>query len=358
MIQTTGGGRVGLGSTFGALVLALLGLAGAAHAAEPPNLRLLTPPGGSSPTPVEIGLYDLQIVSISEQDQVFRVVGRMDLTWLDPRQAYEPAAVGTEILEYQGQSALDHLDEDVWWPDLEFTDAVGARERLSVNLSIFADGTVWYRERFDVQIKQDFYLEDFPFDAHVISFHVEPFTYGGSALELVAAEQEGNLVGWEPSEWVVGDAAVEVQSGAEGGFPGITVSMPIGRVASHYTGNVILPMILILLACGAVFFMDLDATHLGDRLGLAFTGLLTVVAFDFVASDSLPKLWYSTALDRVITTSYVFMTLAIALLVLFDRWHLSGEAGARRAARFTHLARWLFPAAYLVTMAILILGAQ
>lgn len=83
---------------------------------------------------------------------MFRVGGRMQLRWMDPRQAFDPAVVGTERLEYQGQSVLEQLEDEVWWPDLEFVNAVGPRDRLSVNLTLDADGEVWYRERFDVHI--------------------------------------------------------------------------------------------------------------------------------------------------------------------------------------------------------------
>lgn len=378
---------------LGVWVLLLAGSTGSVRAAEPPNLRLLTPPTLDAPTQVGVDLFNLEILGIREQDQVFRVGGQMLLRWFDPRQAFDPAAVGSTFLEYQGEAATNQLENEVWWPDLAFVDAVSSRDRVAVNLTLTAEGEVFYRERFDVEIKQDFFLRSFPFDEHFISFTLQPFTYIGSLVELVPMDEGQAPIGWEPSEWSVANPEVQITSGTghrcvgdegteeppallpgpctgagacpqgtrcvfEDGYSALTVGMGIRRESSHYMGNIILPLILILLACGAVFFMDLEQTHLGDRLGLAFTGLLTVVAFDFVASDSLPKLWYSTTLDRVITASYVFISLSIAVLVLLDLWALRGDEGRRRARAWTRHSRWLFPAAYLFTMGFLILRAM
>ena len=201
------------GLASGLLVLAALGAGSVAGGQEAPPLRLLTPPNPEAPTVVHIDVYDLQVFSIQEQEEVFTVGGRLDLRWIDPRQAYDADAVGTWRLEYQGQSAIDKIEKDVWWPDLEFVDAVDSRDRMSVNLTIDSDGEIWYRERFNVRIKQDFYLGDFPYDEHWISFAVEPFTYRSSAIRFVTAEGGGSTASWEPTEWVVGEPHFDVDDG-------------------------------------------------------------------------------------------------------------------------------------------------
>jgi len=380
------------GLASGLLVFAALGAGRVAGAQEAEPLRLLTPPNPEAPTVVHIDVYDLQVFSIQEQEEVFTVGGRLDLRWIDPRQAYDADTVGTWRLEYQGQSAIDKIEKDVWWPDLEFVDAVDSRDRMSVNLTLDSDGEIWYRERFNVRIKQDFYLGDFPYDQHSISFALEPFTYRSSAIRFVTAEGGGATASWEPTEWLVGEPHFDVDDGishlcigdeadnadAESlaggcaggagcppgteceesvGFPRLTVSMHISRVSSSYTGNIILPLALIVLISSALFWMDLERTHLGDRLALAFTSLLTVVAFDFVTSSSLPKLWYATVLDRIVTLSYVFLTVMIAATVIIDWLYLRGDRGAARAGTLNRLLRWGFPAAFLVAMAFLVLRA-
>lgn len=360
-----------------------------ASAAPEPTLRALTAPDPEAPTEVWIGLDDFQVFSIREQDEVFVLGGRLSLQWIDPRQAFDPAAAGTFQLDYQGEAAEDKLDGDMWWPRVEFADAIGSRDRSSVSLTLTAEGRVWYRERFLVDIKQNFYLDDFPYDSHGISFTVEPVTHGSSVMRFVTDESSLGTASWEPTEWVVDAPVLEVDDGVghlcrgtdggeegpfEGGcgadagcaggsvceevygYPRMTVSMDISRVASHYNGNIILPMILIVLIASAVFWIDLERAHLGDRLTLSFTSLLTVVAFDFVTSGSLPKLWYSTVLDHIVTASYVFLAINIALSIVIDRL-AAGERHAHRGRRLDRLMRWIYPLAYLVCIAVLIFGA-
>lgn len=357
-------------------------------AAAQPALSVAMPPDAQNPTPVWIGLDDLRVFSIEEQDEVYQLGGRLLMRWVDPRQAFDPESVGNFRLELQGEAATDMLDEAVWWPEIEFVDAVGSRDRMAVNLTLDADGEVWYRERFLVDVKQDFYLGDFPFDQHVISFTLEPFTYGSSAVRFVGDESSIGTSTWEPTEWVVGEPVLELSDGVshvcrapdgaeEGpfdggcdgasqcqggtvceeryGFTAMTVSMDVARVSSHYIGNIILPLVLIVLITTAVFWMDPGQTHLGDRLMLAFTSLLTVVAFDLVTSGSLPKLWYSTVLDRIVTASYVFVAVTIAFAVVIDQLDRGRHAG--RGQTLNKILRWVFPAAYVVGVAILILAA-
>ncbi len=55
-----------------------------------------------------------------------------------------------------------------------------------------------------------------------------------------------------------------------------------------------MPLLLIVAISWAVFWMDYEDMNLADRMSVSFTSVLTVVAFDFVSSDSLPKLSYAT----------------------------------------------------------------
>ncbi len=363
-----------------ALLALLIALAPMARADLP--LRLLTPPDATAATPVQVDIGDVQIFSIREQDEVYELSGRLFMQWTDPRQAFDADALGASRLEYQGEAATDMLDKQVWWPEFEFGDARGPRERIAVNLTLDADGTVHYRERFLVEIKQDFDLEDFPFDEHVISFLLEPFTYDSSAVRYVISESGVATTNWEPTEWLVQDPEImatnfpahycRTDDGTESawfdgpcsessrcdansecldqhhGFPRITVWMEIARVGDHYVSNIIVPLVLIVLIAAAVFWMDLRTTHLGDRLALPFTSILTVVAFDLVTAGDLPKLWYATTLDRIVSASYVLVAANIGLVVLIDRLASTGhEAGAGRLNR---IMRWLFPATYIACL--------
>ena len=356
--------------------------------AESP-LQLLTPPDPMGPTEVSVSISDLQIYSIREQEQAFEISGRLYMRWTDPRQAFDPQVVGTDLLEYQGESATDMLKEEVWWPELEFIDAQGSRDRLAVNLTLRADGTVFYAERFRVEVKWPFdrALAEFPFDSHLIQLTLEPFTYGSNAVRFLVDGPTNGPILFEPTEWSAPEFEIwstnfpgyhcfvppgtrlnqeELCSEAsqcdaisaceyeDNGFPKITVEMQAHRASSHYVTNIIVPLVLIVLIAAAVFWMDLRTTHLGDRLALPFTSILTVVAFDLVTAGDLPNLWYATTLDRIITSSYAVVVASIAIVVLIDRLATTGRI--ERAETFNRAMRWVFPMVYLVCL-IWIMGA-
>jgi len=340
--------RVSRGPSLAVVVCSLLAFAAAASADEP-SLRALTPPDPEAPTAVQVSLYDVEIYDIDEREQTFEVGARLGLFWWDARLAFDPYEAGTEVVIYQGEAAAGKLDQDVWWPSFEIADSRGPRQRMHLELRIGSDGSVAYDERFNASIMQGFTLADFPFDDHDISLSIEPFTYDASAVTFVAPESERSPVSWEPTEWRITSSEVLFDDGVrdEGyGFTSATLYMSIERKAGHYVWKIVLPLLLIICVSSAVYWMDLERfPDPGDRLAVAFTAVLTVVAFDFVTADSLPKLGYTTLLDQVLILAYLFSALNIAGVAL------STVLSKRRPAAAEKLVtalRWLYPPAFVV----------
>ncbi|HMB54194.1 MAG TPA: hypothetical protein VKU40_12815 [Thermoanaerobaculia bacterium] len=322
-----------------------------AAAAEEPSLRALTPPDLTAPTPVEVSLYDVQIYRIDEREQTFEVGARLLLKWYDGRLAFDAAEAGTAVRIYQGEAAADTLDQEVWWPSLEIADSRGPRQRLHVELRVGANGFVAYDERFNAAIVQDFDLDAFPFDAHEVSLSIEPFTYDGSAVAFVAPEAEYDPISWQPTEWRINRSEVLVDDGAyeEGyGFSSATLFLEIERVSAHYMWKIVLPLLLIICVSSSVYWLDLERfPDPGDRLSVAFTAILTVVAFDFVTADSLPKLGYTTLLDQVLILAYLFAALNVAGVVVTTALSKRRPAAAQRLVT---ALRWLYPPAFVVCL--------
>lgn len=369
------------GGRITVLLLALASLAAAPIAAgEEPARRALTPPDPEAPTEVYLNLYDLEIYSIDERSQTFDIGARISASWWDGRLAFDAAAAGTEVLIYQGEAAATTLDSEVWWPAFEIVDSRGPRTRLHRELRLTADGWAFYDERFTASIAQSFYLADFPFDEHDIQLSIEPFGYDASAVVFVPPETPGNPVSWEPTEWYLSDPELSIDDGTYAvcsgsatpcagdeecapdescetgvGFSTATVSLSIRRVANHYVWKILLPLVLIILVSSAVYWMDIERfPDPGDRFGVAFTAVLTVVAFDFVTADSLPKLWYTTLMDRVLLLGYVFSALNVAGIAVTT---VLSKRSPRGADRLVLALRWLYPPAFLLTLLVLVLVA-
>ena len=56
-----------------------------------------------------------------------------------------------------------------------------------------------------------------------------------------------------------------------------------------------------------------------SRLTTSIVGLLSLIAYNFVFNDDLPKLSYLTSLDRYILLSYLFCAIPTFLTIYFSR---------------------------------------
>jgi hypothetical protein len=312
---------------------------------------LTTPPNPVGPTEVYIDLFDVEILSINEREETFEIDAYLYAEWLDGRLAFDPDLFGSDQKVYQGQTALEKFKDEIWWPDLALVDARGPRDVLNATLTIDYDGLVGYTERFRVFIIQPFYLDEFPFDSHTISLTLEPFYYQRDQVIFLEPEEGREDLAWETNEWrlsdprtFMGPASPQDVDEDDHPFANITFEIDIERLANYYMSNVILPLLLIVAISWVVFWMDFSTMTLADRLSVSFTGVLTIVAFDFVTSDSLPKLSYPTLLDNLLAVSYVFLGLTILENVI---GHILVRRKRSAAANRLDVAcRYLFPVGF------------
>ena len=338
----------------------LVGGGMAVHAQTGSPNNVASPPPDQYPVEVYVDLYGLNIFAIDEQAETFEIEAFIYADWFDDRLAFDPVEAGTETKIFQGETAVELLKTDVWWPDLEVVDVRGPRERLNTTLTIDYDGFVTYTERFHANIWQPFFFEEFPFDSHTISFTVSPFFYTSEQVAFLGPEdflEEGERLeredlDWETNEWRIDSVVSEVYRGDDFEFSTSTMFIEISRLPQFYISNVILPLFLIVAISWAVFWMDFGSMHLADRLSVSFTSVLTVVAFDFVTADNLPLLSYQTVLDVVLTFSYVVLSLSVLEnVVAYLRFRKNGE----EVQRLDKVSRWLFPVVYYAGCGLLLL---
>ena len=323
----------------------------------------LTPPSTVYENLVYIDIWDVRVFEIDTNAEFFSAEATLQAQWNDPRQIFDETTFGTDIIVFHGPAAEEVLKNRVWWPNFDIDDSRGSRNIINQSLAIKSNGDIFYTERFSVEIMQDYNLHNFPFDEHQISFKIQPFT--SSLSNLISFTKYPSALPfqleWEPSEWVVSSGAMNVTSS---GCPesddseneecnlrdyndtAAMVEFTITRVPEHYLTNYVLPIMLIVLISTAVFFMGFESMHLGDRLSVSFTSVLTIVAFDFVASENLPKLWYSTGIDNVLTAAYIFLALNVLENVIASRLFLKHPATSKR---IDTVFRWLYPILFILT---------
>ena len=101
------------------------------------------------------------------------------------------------------------------------------------------------------------------------------------------------------------------------------------RHKGYYLIHIILPVIAIL----AVFLVGqrVCISEFEARIGLALTCLLSLIAYTFSFSDSLPKLGYLTLMDYFITANYLLIALG-TISTCTHRWAGSTNDSVMRFA--------------------------
>lgn len=88
-------------------------------------------------------------------------------------------------------------------------------------------------------------------------------------------------------------------------------------------------MSIIVLLSSVVFWMDRES--LGSRMDISFIGLLTIVAFQGIATEGLPKISYFILMDGVIYGAHAMM----AACIVGNLWVDRGSTGAARRPPWT-----------------------
>ena len=81
---------------------------------------------------------------------------------------------------------------------------------------------------------------------------------------------------------------------------------------------------------------------------ISATGVLTVVAYQFVFAESLPRVGYLTLLDQVMIASFGLLAITVLESLFVDR---ANREDPSKAIRIDRTSRWLFPTIYALMLA-------
>lgn len=312
------------------------------------------PPNPDGPTLVGMGLFIDEISDINELDESFSVEAYMELIWCDPREAFDESEIGVTQKILVRNDADAKLDQ-IWWPTIAIVNEVGGRETKNLELIIAADGTVRYKEKFSVAIENHFELTRFPFDSQELEIEIESFTWDASFVIFhVEADRMGISDEVTPAAWRVGSIDAYVESAQEirerTAFSEFKMTINVARDAGFYVWKVLMPLLVLVFISWAVFWISVD--DLAGRLGVLFTGILTVVAYQLVLSSGLPPVSYFILTDVLIGYSFLLMTLTVVENISLSALHRSGREA--QAERMDRIFRWLFPVSYLIGLTLIV----
>ena len=302
------------------------------------------------PIDVVIGLHVVNLASIDEVNEQFDLDAYLFARWTDPRLAYMPDGPQDQVRTY--------AREQIWTPQLEMINAANPRSRDEVSIVVKPDGTVRYVERLVVKLSSTFKLRRFPFDRQQLLIIIHPFLAIGPHIKFTLDDNST----WTASEfktytslaqWHLLSLQSQVRTApAYGGMtvPEARFEIDVSRRSSFYLWKVFVPLTLMVFLSWAVFWIE--AGDLSNQITVAVTTILTVIAFAFAISATMPRLPYLTYIDAFFLECYIFVFLAVVELMTVHVTHRS-ERRRDLGLRIRNYSKWVIPAAFVVSNVII-----
>jgi neurotransmitter-gated ion-channel len=321
----------------------------AAKVTEEAELMVRRPNELKGPTIVHFFVFIVDINKIDAAAQNFTANMYLRLRWKDAR-----------LADPEGTIRQIPINE-VWNPRVLFSNQVGLIARsLPEVVEVHPDGTVIYHQRYTGTLSQRMMLADFPRDKH--DFIVQFVGAGYSANELTfepdlvrnihggSMAKTLSLVDWKilTHEAVVApyNPIEEINTAA------FAFQFQAKRYVGYYFWQVVLPLAVVVIMSWAAFWVGRE--HLGIRIAVSTSSVLTLIAHRFVLASLLPKLPYMTRLDYFTVGSTLLVLLALITVIATSV--LTANNQERQARRVDLCARGGFPAAFLVLLGWFMVG--
>ena len=163
-------------------------------------------------------------------------------------------------------------------------------------------------------IQNDFNLQTFPFDTQTLKI-----TYASSSnlnqYEITNKDtsfkninnfvNNSKINGWDIIGYDLYNTIEKDET--EDFISKVNIEIQIQRQHGYYIYKVLIPILLILMVCWSVVWVD--PKELESRLTITIVCLLSLIAYNFVIDSELPKLEYLTVMDWIILVSYFYATI-------------------------------------------------
>ncbi len=315
---------------------------------------LASHPGGDEAVTVRAGFELIGLNNVDEEAETFEFEGVLRLTWRDERLAFDPSEVGADEKVYKGAFQFAELF-DGWWPQVLLANESGSMDRQGVLLRIEPDGTVWYVEEIDAVAETPLDLRKFPFDRQTLQARFKVLGYGIEDVRLEADPELSGVLQYGrealgTSSWRVDDYSAStiehnvVIAGPVGVSTGslLVAEISAAREPGYFLRVVVAPLVLFVMLSWSVFWMDRES--LGERMDISFIGILTVVAFQIMTEETLPRISYFTIMSGFLAVNYLILAASVVVNLYVGRLDRTGRSAV--GDRIDRRCRWLFPLIY------------
>lgn len=311
----------------------------------------------SSPTEVMVGVFVADIIDLNEVNENFQLELILMASWHDPRLAFDAKKEGSGEKIFQGPYQFAEVFAG-WWPQLLILNEVGRGDFNAVKITVYADGQVRYAEQRNVLLETPMSLQDYPFDIQHLKAYIIPF--GNKKDEVVLKINDGlqqdvkrhsnvNIAEWDLQHLEMKEGETFYRyDGKKQDISQILLTIVMKRQSAHVVWDIICPLFILVSMVWSIFWMDIES--LADRLNISFIGILTIVAYQFLIIDNMPRISYLTFTDALLLFSFIIMSATVPQSLYIHSLVRRGKQA--KAQRIDRMSRWAFPAFYLATAAI------
>ena len=207
-------------------------------------------------------------------------------------------------------------------------------------------------------IQNDFKLQTFPFDKQLLKItylapeSLETYELSNSIKETTESLdffiKNNQINGWDIIDF---DLYSEVELNQSKNFiSSATIEIQIERQHGYYIYKVLIPILLILMVCWSVVWVD--PKELEARLTITIVCLLSLIAYNFVIDSELPKLEYLTVMDWIILVSYFYATVPNFISIISFRLY---KKNRRLSDKIELYSKRYGASSYLVSILVIIL---
>jgi hypothetical protein len=314
------------------------------------------PPNADGPTLVAVAFFVKELSEIDAVRDDYAFVGYVRTTWCDPRLAFDPVEAGTDERVSFGPKA-EEASQGMWMPSGFPVDRVGRMDLTDEVLRVSHDGTVERDLNISLRIAADFDLRRFPFDRQRLEFAVESFLWTEDDLVFVTDSKATDFAhDFSIPEWHIERVGERIESStalrSATPFSRIVLEIDVAREWGFYLWKILLPLVVIVALSWSIFWMSEERVAVRSRI--TATGVLTIVAYQFVVGEDLPRIAYLTLLDKVMILSFVLLAITVVQSLIVAQFQ---ENDMPRAKRIDRASRWLFPLSYVVLLTLVVTTA-
>lgn len=243
------------------------------------------------PLNVDVSVEVLHLYDIFDVERYAKLDVFMHAKWFDDRLA---------DLEYSGRVSLDEEENFILWtPDLEIRNQKDPAEVTSVSMKVNVGakrGMVELSRRVMVDVIADFDCWKFPYDRHAVNITVASFSYGARDVLLKkwvkdtygpkGEEEYPGQDNWEIFDIQLYDYLAPSIFAGEDSY--VTTSLFVSRFYTLINVEIMGPLFMICMFTFTALMIERE-DGLGERVNIASIGFLTVMGYQYVVTENLPR---------------------------------------------------------------------